>query len=54
MTKEIIIKGQPLSEWETWLESELTPPVHVEGEAKYVVEGFLELIQKIKELQKNP
>ena len=43
-----VIKGQSLEVWEKWIENELTPPIMIDDEMKYVLEAFLELIEKVK------
>jgi len=42
------IKGQTLEAWEKWIKEELNPPVEVDDMTKYVLEAFLELIEKSK------
>jgi len=41
------IKGQKLLAWKAWIVEELTPPVKVDDETKYVLEAFLELINSL-------
>lgn len=45
----IEIRGRSLKEWELWIIEELRPPITVDNEQKYVLEAFLELIQKCKQ-----
>ena len=44
---KIMIKGQPIEDWKSWLESELIPPVKCSEQTKYVLEAFLELINAL-------
>lgn len=39
-----LIKGQSIQTWLDWVNNELTPPVEVEGQTKYVVEAFKEAL----------
>lgn len=46
--QDIKVKNTSLEEWEKWIKSELEPPVIIKDELKYVLEAFLELIDKTK------
>lgn len=51
MATKIMIKGEPLSQWEKWLRNELKPPTAAALKnpvIRHVAEGFLELIEKVK------
>lgn len=42
-----MIKGQEVFEWIEWLENELEEPNNLAVELKYVLEAFLETLQKL-------
>ena len=44
----MLIKGQPIEAWISWINNELTPPITVDDQVKYVLEGFKESLEIIK------
>lgn len=47
MDKKKLIKGQSIKTWKDWIENELTPPVQVDSQTKYVLEAFKEALEMI-------
>ena len=48
----MLIKGQPIEEWENWLNIQINEdPDNLANDEKYVLEAFLELIEEFKKIK---
>lgn len=48
MNTNIKIKGQSIDTWLNWINNELTPPINISDQVKYVLEAFKDSLEIIK------